>query len=475
MGLIAAIDLIVVGTLVAIALSKGLEKALPFFTFNMILFPLESQFHVPALFDITTQRVAILTLAILYLVLANKGGSTTNARPTPLRYLILLIMLWSMVSTVNSLVFAISLKTALSQIFDFFLVYYIVFRTVSSVKSVQRIIFAIVLAMFVCCVLGYIESYHLWSVLDLFPARQVRFASGMVGGLAFDLSRGLRVRATFPHPILFGSALAIAIPLALYALAQAKNARQKVFLWLTIVLMFMNLYKTTSRGPWLAALISLILLAAFSQGRIRSSLLVILFLTITVLIIRPGVRETIKDQYIATVDPETVEGESYEWRYALMRVGREALSKDAGRFLWGYGLESFYYLGLEGDFQGQTVKYESCDSAVVELMVDTGYVGLLLVVALLLKAAWTLISGFMHLPKPANLLPLIFLINLVAYGFMMTNVMIFGWGQQSYMLWIILAMSMAYPRFVRAQRACKNEVIVGSSKMKWELAEVAVR
>ena len=207
-----------------------------------------------------------------------------------------------------------------------------------------------------------------------------------------DLSR---VRSTFPHSILFGNALALGIPWALYLLTVVKSAAKKTYLWLAVVLMFWNIYKTMARGPWLAVIMSLVCLLLLSGTRIRKYLLVISVITISVLVIRPGVWQTIKDTYSDTLDPDSPRGSSYEYRYTLMRVGREALAKDLGRAAWGFGFDSFYYLHLEGinPDTGNTLRYESCDSAFVEILVDSGYVGLLLVVGLFLTPMLGVLRG----------------------------------------------------------------------------------
>jgi len=41
--------------------------------------------------------------------------------------------------------------------------------------------------------------------------------------------------------------------------------------------------------------------------------------------------------------------------------------------------------------------------------------------------------------------------NICAFCFMMTNVAIFGWGQQTYMFWLIVAIAMIYPRLIREE------------------------
>jgi len=471
MGLIVAIDLVVVGALVAIALTKGFEQALPLFAFILILAPGESTIPLPGLFDLTTQRVAIMTLGVLYCAVGNRNVEAKKYG-VPLGYLLLFTLGWNLVSTMNSVVFTTSLKTVFSNIFDFYLVYYIFTKTVSDARTVHRILIAFVSGLTICCVFGWCEAYLSWRIVDLFPTTAYRFTPGQ-DGLMEDA--GDRIRSTFPHAILFANGLALGIPMALYLLTLAKSSLQKVFLGVSILLMFWNIYKTMSRGPWLALVISLILLLLLAQRKIRRYLLVIAVLTISVLVIRPGVWETLKNTYFETFDPDSARGESYEYRYTLMRVGREALAKDLGRAAWGFGPESFYYLGFTGEDPdtGHTVKFDSCDSALVELMVDTGYIGLLLVIVLLSKA--TLVSwwGFMRLPKRENSICLLFFINLVAYSFMMMSVMNFGWGQQTHMLWMILAVSVVYPHLAGAKASSKNDVVVASRQTGWEVAGVA--
>jgi len=443
MTLILIIDLISIGLLFIIVLSKGFEATLPLAAFLMMLFPFESQINLPGLFVLTTQRLIVVALFILYLVYGGARGEGGRKKKLPLKYLLLLLMVWMLISAANSVVFTVSLKTVLSQLFDFFVLYYIFAKSVSKVETINKILYAFVMAMFVCSIFGALETYRGWSVNSLFPQAFHRFAS--LGG---ESDRGIRAQSTFAHAILFGGALAMAIPMALYLVTLAKTRAGKALLWSATLLMFLNIYKSGSRGPWLALILSLGLLFIFAKGSVRKYLTVISLLTITVLIVRPGVWETIGNLYMQTQDPDTEQGQSYQWRYALYRVAIEHLDGDLGRALWGYGPESFSYLGWQGEFQGMTVKYESCDSSVAALMIETGYVGFLIVAALLLKVAISAFRSFRRIPAPANLLSLVLFVNICAFCFLMTNVLIFGWGQQSYMLWVLLALATIYPRFV---------------------------
>jgi O-antigen ligase len=458
MVLTIAVMLIAVGALVAITLAKGFEGVLPFFAFLVIVLPGEAKIDFGDLFALTVTRGAIATLAVLYFAFANQHPKSARSDSLPLKYLLILYLGWSMVSTVNSIVFTTSLKTVLDNALEFYLVYYILAKSVSRVETVHKILLASVGALVVCCIFGAVEHFTQWKVINLFPEVTHRLRAG-VGG---RMGESGRITATFPHPILFGNALALGIPWALYLLGMAKTAAQKAYLWVATIMMAWNLYKTLSRGPWLALALSLFVLFIFSQGSLRKYLMVICLLTVAALIIRPGVLDTLRNTYIETRTPDSARGGAYQYRYDLMRLATQALAKDPTRAVWGFGPESFPSLGLEGEDSttGKMEPFESCDSGFVEVMLDTGYVGLSLVVALFIRAALFSWKGFKTVPRPANFLCLVFLVSLGAYAFMMLSVENFGWGQQTLMLWILIALSVVYPRLAETENVAERDVVV---------------
>jgi O-antigen ligase len=449
MALTFAIILIAVGALIAIALIKGFEAALPFFAFLVILLPAEARIDFGGMFELTATRAIAVTLLVLYIVFGKQHPQHERDARLPLKVLLILYAGWCMVSTVNSIVFATSLKTVLESVLEFYLVYTIFAKSVTSVQTVHKILAASVAALALCCVFGVVEQYAQWKVISLFPEVAHRFVAG-VGGRLPDSGR---IKATFPHPILFANALALGIPWALCLLSLAKTTAQKACLWAAIILMCWNMYKTMSRGPWMALALSLLLLLLFASGGLRKHLAVIALLTVSALIIRPGVGETLRNTYIETLDPESARGGSYQYRYDLARLARQTLAQDPRRAVWGFGPNSFPDLGLEAENPdtGHWDKFESCDSAFVEVALDTGYVGLFLVAALLLRAALLAWKGFRTISHPANFLCLLFLINIGAYALMMLSVENFGWGQQTLMLWILIALSVVYPRLAEVQ------------------------
>lgn len=459
MLLIIIIDLFVSGWLVFSAATRGFERTLPLATFLLILFPVESQITIPGLFDLTTQRVIVLTLLGLYIAI----GQTDQQEPRrhlPLVILLALQLIWLFIATANSVVFTISLKTVLSQVLDFFVIFYIFAKSIRTIEMVHKILYGFVAAMIFLSFFGVIETYSGWSLLSLFPEVGHRFSADTLGGM----EGSGRVQTTFSHAILFGGALAMAIPAALYLSSIATSLRSKCLLWAGILLMFLCIYKTSSRGPWLALILSLALLAILGGRQIRKYLIIIALLVATVLIARPGVWMSLSNMYAATRDPDSPEGESYQWRYALYDLAFKELGSSPGRTLWGFGPESFYYLGLRTDFlidgELRNVKVESCDSSVAAIMMETGYVGLFLTGLLLLTPAFLVTQCCVKRGKSERILPLILLCNMCAYYFLMTNVAIYGWGQQSYLLWIILAMAAIYPGLPQTQTSTSSQAAV---------------
>jgi len=268
MPLIYLIDFAAIALLVAVAFYKGVEQALPFLAFFMVLIPNESKIPLPGLFDLTTQRLVLVTVAALYFLLGERNAQAGRTARTSLKYLIAAHIGWSLISTANSVVFDISFKRLLSQVLEYYLLYYVLTRAVSQVRTIHKILFAIVAAISVCGIFAYLEAYHSWSVLSLFPEEFSAYGTEPM----VEFGRGLRVRATFPHPILFGGAIAITIPLALYLQTIFLSRLQRILLWLAILLMFLSLYKTGSRGPWIALTLSLGVLFLVWQNRARTYL-----------------------------------------------------------------------------------------------------------------------------------------------------------------------------------------------------------
>jgi hypothetical protein len=448
MAVVLFMQFVIVVTLI-MARRRRLEDALPFFCFFLVLMPLEARVVIPGLFDFNTMRLSLLTLLILYLI---KGGHSGSGEPLPLKRLMYLHIGWVLCSTVYSLSVATSAKQVLAQVLEFYLMYYLLVRIISSVDTIYKIIYAMIMAMGVCCTFALLEVFASWSILRVFPQNLWITYNGGVDPLYIEWGRGLRVRSTFPHPILFGDALAMTIPLTLFLLSIWDKGKQRLLLWLTLVLMFWAIYKTSSRGPWIATGICSVLLFFMIKTGVKKYLISIAVLALAVLLALPGVWQTINGLYESSTDSNSPVGSSYLYRNVLTEAVSEAVRKEPGRALLGYGLGTFRELGLEINFLNQVQLSFTCDDNWALFLYETGYVGLAIICILLFKPLFLALRNYCTLPGPENYLSGVFFIALSGFYFLLLSVAGYCWGQQGYMSWILISLSISLPRVVRLKK-----------------------
>jgi hypothetical protein len=450
MFIILFIDLAVVVSLV-VASRKRLEDALPLFCFYLVLMPHESRVVVPGLFDLSTERVAMLTVLVIFLTRHKR----MNSDPIPMKHLMYLHIGFLLCSTFYSLSVVTSVKQLIGQMVEYYLLYYMLLRAISDVRTVYKIVYFMMIAMGLCCIFGLFEAYASWSILQIFPS-DLWTTYRRNDPLYIEAGRGLRVRSTFPHPILFGDALAMSIPLALYLLSMWKNRLQRFALWAVLLLMFWGIYRTSSRGPWIVVGVSCVLLFLLVENRTRKYLTVMAVLTLIVLVARPGIRQTILDLYQSTQDASSPIGSSYDYRHALMDAIRNAVSKEPGRAIFGYGLGTFRELGLEISFMNRVQRWFTCDNNWAAFLYETGYGGLLIVGTLLFKPLLMTLRSYQRLPRPERYFSGVLFISLTSFCFSLWSVAGYSWGQQAFIAWILISLSVVYPRLVRRDRHKKE-------------------
>jgi hypothetical protein len=427
---------------IILASRRHLENALPVFSFFVVLMPLESRLVVPGLCDFNTMRVSLLTLLILYLV----RGEKRNYSPIPLKSWMLLHVVWAVCSTLYSLSVATSVKQLISQVLEYYLLYFLIVRTITKLQTLYHIVFAIVMAMGICSVLALPEVYASWSILRIFPANLWITYNGGVDPIYIEWGRGLRARSTFPHPILFGDALAMCIPLTLYLLSIWEKRWQRVLLWVSLALMFWAIYKTSSRGPWIATGLCTALLFILVNNRVRKYIATIVILAVVVLVSRPGVWQTVAGLYESSTDTTSPVGTSYLYRDTLSLAIKAAVASDTTRTLLGFGLGTFRELGLDITFLNETHHWYTCDDNWAAFLYETGYVGLFIIGALLASPLWIAFRSYRLLPRPENYLSGVLLISLIGFYFLLMSVAGYSWGQQGYLAWIFISMIVVHSR-----------------------------
>jgi O-antigen ligase len=459
MTLIILLDLIVIVSLVWVG-RRRLEDALPLFSAIIVLFPIDSKLVLPGLFDVSTERVALITLLGMFVTQRQKRTHV----PIPLIGLMLLHFGWMICSTLVSLSVITSVKQVLAQVVEYYLLYYLFLRVISSGKTAYRIIYAIVLALGICCVFSLLEAYQSWSILRIFPAENWTTYDSRQDPLYLEIGRGMRLRSTFPHPILFGDALSMGITLTIFLLGSWKRGAQRTILWVILALMCWTIYKTASRGPWLAAGASAVLLL-FMIPRVKRYVVLGLALVPIVFIVRPGVWESVSSLYSSTLDPNSLAGASYQFRHDLNDAVISAVAQSPKRMVLGYGLGTFRELGLDIEHRGEIHHWITCDNHWILFLYETGYVGFALIVTLLFRALYLVLKDYLRLPRAARTFSGVLFITIAAYYFLLLSVAGYNWGQQGFMAWILIAVALAYPRCAREES--DSDLAPRASRPRW--------
>lgn len=441
MTIILCMQLAIVVSLV-VASRRHIENALPVFCFFLVLMPLEARIVIPGLFDFNTIRVSLLTLLVLYFY--RRENSVGGA--IPLKRLMFLHIGWAICSTLYSLSVITSVKQLISQVLEYYLLYFILVSSITRVKTLYNIVFAMMIAMGLCCIFSLFEVFRSWSILRIFPSNLWITYNGGVDPLYIEWGRGLRVRSTFPHPILFGGALAMSIPLTVYLLSVWETRWQRILLWVSLVLMFWAIYKTSSRGPWIVTVLCCAVLFVLIKSRVRKYLFVIATFVVIALISRPGVWQTIDGLYQSSTDSNSPVGSSYLYREALTGTVRSVVAKDPGRALLGYGLGTFREMGLEINFLNSVQRWYTCDNNWALFLYETGYGGLIFIGILLFVPLIIAIHSYLHIPSPENYLSGSIFISLAGFYLLLFSVAGYNWGQQGYMAWILISLSVSHPR-----------------------------
>jgi hypothetical protein len=451
---IIAINLVVVITLIGVIAARNVERALPYFVFFVTVLPEECRIPIPGLFDLYTRRLALAILVIAFVSVRKRSV----IRTLPLKHLILMHTGWIIVSTMNSIVVVTSVKQMIAQIIEYYVIYYVFVKTVSDVSTIKRMALAMIAAVAVACGFGLFEVYAHWSVLSIFPA-ELQLTYGTGNALYAELmDRGIRARSVFTHPILFGGAISMMVPLTLYFLTTVKSVPQRLLLNVALVLMFWNLYKTSSRGPWLATCLSLAVLMLAASARVRKRILAVAVLAALVLVTRPGIASTIWNMYRATLDPTSKMGYSYQYRPVLLKTVMKTLTEQPSRGVVGFGLGSFREKGLVLVIPGiETHRWYTCDSAWILFAYETGFIGLMIAALLLIKPAFLALRGSRRLPKPDRHFSLICFSSMLSFFFVMLSVAAYGWGQNGHMLWMLIAMTISYLQISNKRPAVRTE------------------
>jgi hypothetical protein len=368
---------------VVCALNKGFVYGLGFGTALLVALP--HMLRVPAgFFELTIQRVIIILIFLQWLRLP-KGERTE--RPAALLPSLVCVGLCQFVSMVQSPSVADSLKSLISFGIETCLFYVIVATSVKDIRAGLWLIRCACMGIAAAAVAAWLQKYAGFDVRAFLGA-----------STSPEMQRD--ILGSFPHRIMLGYAMAMTIPLLVGLLAATESKPETRRYGVALVVIIAACYFSMSRGPWLATGLVAIGLAWLGTSRPRRVIVMAGVAVLVVVIVRPGVWDTIYDLNAETFQGDTLKGKSYEYRWVLWRVAVGEITKSVPRTLFGYGGMSHEGMDLSGYFGKQhggnvaTLGFTSFDNNYAADLLEFGLVGFMAEMVVYFKIARRLYANW---------------------------------------------------------------------------------
>jgi O-antigen ligase len=189
-------------------------------------------------------------------------------------------------------------------------------------------------------------------------------AIGSRGTLGFA-----RVAGTASHYIEFGVVLGMLVPLAIHFAIFAPTRGRRQFNWLLVFIMAIGVPFAVSRAAAIALVVSVVVVAACWTGRARlNAILAAVLLAIGMKAAKPGLIGTIRGLFIHAGTDTSITSRTDDYRVAFQLIGeRPLLGRGAGTFI--------------------PSRYRFLDKQILMTTIESGVVGLIALVALLLGGA----------------------------------------------------------------------------------------
>lgn len=393
-----------------------------------------------ALPELTIQRLIFLSLVVAWF---------RNPTRRPIRSAMLSgwILIWAFFASI-SLLGAVDpiagVKRYLESTFELFLFYFILATTLNTKSDALRILRSACLGLAIVAGLAIVEKYSGVNVVDRFVAADPEV----------KLLRD--VRATYRHRILLGTGMAMGWPLALALIRLAPTTLHRRLGWITLSALLASCYFSMSRGPWLAAMLAGLVLAAFGSSMVRKPLAIVAALSLAVLLLMPGVRGQLFRSASDTIDSSSFKGGTFQYRLELWVVAFEGIKDSPWRFLFGNGPAAGLNQKIEWQlsYRGKDYSIFSWDNDFAYALFQYGFLGLTATLIVYGSVAWKLLAAARRTSGIHRDLFVCLCASTLALFFMMSNVHIFA-RQLHYLFWTISAVGFVA---IRAQATTESRI-----------------
>jgi O-antigen ligase len=397
--------------------------------------------------DLTFHRLALLCLLFFWF---QNRSTWERARPIALFGWFIFWAITHFLATIfTEISFAASLKRFLDFVLEVSLFYVVVATTIREPDQALRVLRAVWVGLLVVAVLAFIEKYTRFNPVDAFVPDYTRRDTA-----------GSDINSTYPHRILLGTAMAMAWPLA-FAMMFIGPARARVSptaLWISVILFLSACYFAMSRGPWLATIMAGAVLVVLGSRQIRRKLLLVGALAGLMLIIRPGVWDSISSLAMSTTDDNSVKASSYKYRLELWKIAWAKVTESPLRLLVGCGpgVGEQQELDWEVSWRGTERQIESWDNHYAYDLYQAGLPGLLATFGLYAAAFLMVFRARAGTDENGRTIAACFLASVLVLIFMMSNVLIFA-KQLNFLFWFLIPAGTVLTRATESDTPAADE------------------
>ena len=424
----------------------------------LVFLPYTLRIDLPApLPQLTIHRILIV-LAFIFLI----RSRTPNRRrwPIPNLWLVVLFGFSQVASLLFGTDFVGGLKNCGNYSIETVLFYLLITEYVMAESNVVRLLSSICYGLAAVAVVATIEKYFRFDPVGLISPTGGGSPLAATGDIA----------ATYPHRILMGYAIAMGVPLSLALSAYFKETKPRRIMYGITFLLIAATYFSMSRGPWLGLGLGLLGMVVLGGRKLRKKLAFVAVLTAAILLLRPGVRDTISNLCFSTFNDSSDKASTYNYRWQLWAVAWDQLRLSPVRFLFGYGPGSTENMDLSNYWHGQEgwqadiihSGHTSWDNNYAGDLIELGTIGFLLELTLFLSISKTLVMNWHRSDMDDRVLQAGIAVACLIFMYSMTNVYIFA-PQLKYLFWALVAIGSNLSLVLANQSGCETMLASESS------------
>lgn len=421
---------------VAFAARRGLVACYPLALAMMVFLPDTLRLELPGIWpEITVHRLIMLVLFVSWW---RDSADSAAAPPRVLLGAVLALMLTSrVVSTLLSVTPAESVKDLFSFAIETVLFTRLSVAALPSLAAVRLALRALGVSLTAVAAVALIERYAAVSLPEVALAGFKHCHNG--------------IQSTFPHRILLGYAMAVALPVNLQLLSLASTRPGRAAWGVATIAVVTACFLSDSRGGWLGMALAGTAAFVFGSKTVRLACVLLAVAAAITVSLRPGIRDTIISRAQDTYAGDSYKAVSYRYRWRLWDVALTEIDRSPERFLFGFGGLSTESMDLSRYFReqqgGMTVKtgFTSWDNHYASDLIEFGTVGLGVEVLGFAAIVLQFVLVRRTASPAAREFLTVVLIATVVLLFARTNVYLFG-QQPKLLSWALIALGAAASR-----------------------------